>query len=103
MLLSTHVKRGAAVGCALGLAVAIALLVNGWGPDGEAMEGSMYFAFPLSMPVGLLFLASGVGNYGRTWVPFIALALPLNFLLWGASIAFLRARWPRRPLVPPSV
>ena len=63
----------------------------------------MYFAVPLSMPVGLLFFLSGVGDYGGTWIAFILFAVPLNFMLWGGAIAFIRARWPSRPLVPPSV
>jgi hypothetical protein len=86
----TRSKRGGLIGLAIGLAAALLLLSMGEFSLGESMEGAMYLALPLSFPIGLAFLAAGVGNLATTWIAFITTAVPLNFAFWGAAIGFIR-------------
>jgi len=90
-------RRGAIIGFGVGIAAALLLLALGEFSTGEAMEGMMYLAMPLSLPVGLLFAAAGLGDAASTWIPFISLAIPLNMTLWGAVLAVARAAQPEQP------
>jgi hypothetical protein len=91
MLKSRQAKRGALIGLAVGAAAALLLLTLGGFSTSESMEGAMYLALPLSFPIGLAFLAVGVGDPANTWLTFIAMAIPLNFAAWGAVIGLVRA------------
>jgi hypothetical protein len=91
MLKAWRSKRGALIGLVVGVAAALLLLTLGGFSAGEPMEGAMYLALPLSFPIGLAFLAAGVGDPANTWVAFIAMAVPLNFAAWGGVIGLVRA------------
>jgi hypothetical protein len=93
-------RRGAIIGLGIGIAAALLLLTLGEFSTGEPMEGAMYLAMPLSLPVGLLFFGMGVGGPTSTWMPFIALAVPLNASMWGALFGVVRDRWNRPPSRP---
>jgi hypothetical protein len=95
MTLPRLVQRGAWIGLSLGLLLALALLAAGEFSMGEPMEGAMYLAIPLSMPVGLILLGAGLGDLATTWIPFILLALPANGLLWGLTIGTAVWAWAR--------
>lgn len=93
------IRRGALRGLVAGAALALGLLALGGFGMGEPMEAASFYADVLAAPVGLCFLLLGYGGYASQWMPYIAIAVPLNWTLLGAVVGAI-VEWAQRKRSP---